>query len=130
LDASLAPERPIPDTEESRDSSSIQRTNAITLEALLAALGVAPANVVEVWRYALTMMLIGDEGAHIIGTREQGDVLFVTVETDTGERFEVIRPAMSDDTEQLLFESIRQWMKDGTMARLSEPTETKATSKR
>jgi hypothetical protein len=79
-----------------------------TFEGLLAALACAPANVVEVWRYALAMMMIGEDKAHIIKTCEQNEILLITVETNTGERFEVVRPPMSDETEQLLFEEIRR----------------------
>jgi hypothetical protein len=97
-----------PGKDQAQDKPSYSRNVPVNFEALLAALACPPANVVEVWRYAITMMLVGDEGAHIIATREQDEILFVTVETDTGERFEVVRPPMSDETEQVLFEEIRK----------------------
>ena len=86
--------------EQVKDSPPSARGVTFEFDALLSALAVRDVDRVEVWRYAITMMLIGDEAAHVMAIHEKDDILFLSVVTVQGERFEVIRPPMSDETEQ------------------------------
>jgi len=77
-------------------------------DALLQAVGFAPAPVQAMWRYALVLMMIEDEKAYIAEAHQDGDTLHVIVQTRDGERFEVVRPEMSEETEQSLLDQIRE----------------------
>lgn len=68
----------------------------------------APENFIEVWRYGLAMMMIDGRRASIVETYSDADTLHIVAITQQGDRFTVMRPAISEDTEQLLLERIRQ----------------------
>lgn len=77
-------------------------------ESLLELVAEQPEHVRAMWRYALVLMMIDDEKARIIESYQVGDVLHLTVQTRTGDRFEIERPVMSEEAEQLLLEQIRR----------------------
>jgi hypothetical protein len=68
----------------------------------------APENFIEVWRYGLAMMLINGGRARIVETRPDGACLQITAETLQGDWFTVTRPAISDETEQLLHQRVKE----------------------
>lgn len=79
-------------------------------QPLLDELADTPENVKAMWRYAIALLLIDDEKARILETREEGDTQHLTVETISGDRFEVVRPPMSEAVEQELLEQLRAFM--------------------
>lgn len=81
-------------------------------QPLLVELAAQPENVHAMWRYAVVLMMIDDEKARVIETRQQGDETHLTVQTLAGERFSIARPAMSEETERVLLEQIRAIVED------------------
>lgn len=79
---------------------------------LLAELASAPENVRAMWRYALVLMMIDDEEARIMGTRVEDGHEFIGVRTVAGDEFEIERPAVSDESEKILLEQIREIVMD------------------
>lgn len=66
------------------------------------------------WRYGLVLLMIDDEKAHIAEAHQDGENLHLIVHMVAGDRFEVMRPAMSEETEQLLLEQIREILDQDT----------------
>src|SRR5581483_2098406 len=81
-------------------------------DSLLALLGEQPERVRKIWRYALVLMMIDDERAHIVDSYKEDSVQFLLIETVKGETFSVERPAMSEEVEQLLMAQVRQIVSD------------------
>lgn len=79
---------------------------------LLDELASAPENVRAMWRYAIVLLMIDDEKARVIDSRWDGEQLQLNVQTVTGERFTITRPAMSEETERELLEQIRSIIED------------------
>ncbi len=61
------------------------------------------------WRYALALKLVNDEGAQIVSRCQEGEQLRLLVQTCAGERFEVLSPKLSYEAEQLLLEEVRKF---------------------
>lgn len=68
----------------------------------------APENFIEVWRYGLAMIMINGGRAQIVETCPNAEGLQIVAVMPEGARFTVTRPAMSEETEQLLLERVRQ----------------------
>lgn len=81
-------------------------------DAILNQVAEQPEDVRAVWRYALVLMLLDDEKARVIESREDGGKLHLIVQTVNGERFEIERPPISEETEQLLLEQVRAIVKE------------------
>lgn len=64
------------------------------------------------FRYALVLMMIDDEKARVMGTRNENGDEFIAVRTVAGDGFEIERPAMSEETEKILLEQIREIVMD------------------
>lgn len=81
-------------------------------DSFLAALADQPENVRAMFRYALVLMMIDDEKARVMGTRNEDGYELIAVRTLAGEEFEIERPAMSEETERILLEQIREIVAD------------------
>lgn len=68
----------------------------------------AHGSIQALWRYALVLLLIDQDKARFIDLHQDGETLHMVVRTSNGERFSVIRPPMSEETEQLLLQHIRE----------------------
>lgn len=77
------------------------------LGSLLADLVKMPARVRAMWRYAFVLLMIEIGRARFIEMREDGDTLHLIVKTTAGDVFSVMRPPMSEETEQRLLEEVR-----------------------
>jgi hypothetical protein len=76
-------------------------------ERLADLLSEQPAEVRDLFRYVLVLAMIDDEKAHITGTRMDGDLEYLTVQTIVGEVFEIMRPLISEEVEAQLMEQLR-----------------------
>lgn len=77
------------------------------MQEVLDALSEQPAATREMFRYALVLMMIDDEKARVLDTQEEDGQTVLTVRTTAGDEFRIVRPAMSEETEMILLESIR-----------------------
>lgn len=77
-------------------------------QPLLSELARQPQNVRALWRYAIVLLLIDDEKARVVDSQWNGENLHLIVQTVAGERFSIVHPAMSEETEKLLLERIRE----------------------
>lgn len=86
------------------------RIDALPLQfqPLLYKVAALPPQVGVLWRYGLFVMLINDERAHIREIHQEGDRLHLVVQNRAGERFEVIRPDITEELEQELLEIVRE----------------------
>ena len=75
-------------------------------DPLLTKFANASENVQLMWRYAIAVWLINDEKAHIVGIHQDEETLHIVAQTLAGERFEIVRPPMSEQTEQELLEQV------------------------
>jgi hypothetical protein len=66
----------------------------------------------DLFRYALVLAMIDDEKAHVIGTREEEDREWLTVETIAGDVFEIERPPISEEVESVLMSEVRAIVAD------------------
>ncbi len=77
-------------------------------ESLLEDLAAAPDNVRAMWKYALVLMMIDDEKARVIATEKVEGEELLTVHTNAGDFFKIARPVMSEATEKLLMQQVRE----------------------
>ena len=78
------------------------------IEAFAALLAQESPEVRAVMRYALVLLMIDDEKAHQVKTRAADGKEFLRVRTVAGEEFEIERPALSPNAEQMLLDQLRQ----------------------
>lgn len=81
-------------------------------QPLLKELAVSPPAVREMWHYALVLMMIDAEKARVVASRQQADELLLVVRTNAGDEFSVVRPALSEGSERMLLEEIREIVQD------------------
>lgn len=77
-------------------------------DPLLVELADQPEHVREIFRYALVLMMVDDEKAQFVGKRGSDGRTWITARTVAGEEFEIVRPEISEETEQMLLKEIRQ----------------------
>lgn len=77
-------------------------------DSLLAEPANAPENVRAMWKYALVLLMIDDEKARITANETVDGQEFLTIRTNAGGVFQIERPAMSEATEKLLLEQVRE----------------------
>ena len=81
------------------------------LGSLLAELVKMPTRLRVMWRYAFTIWMIDTGRAGFLDMREDGDSLHLIVKTTGGDTFSVMRPPMTEATEQRLLEEVRTKVK-------------------
>jgi hypothetical protein len=69
------------------------------LQHLAALLDQQPPEVRDLFRYALTLAIIDDEKARVIGSRDKRGRRRLTLKTIAGDMFEIIRHAISEELE-------------------------------
>lgn len=79
---------------------------------VLVAVQAEPEHVRATWRYALVLLMIDEERARITEMRQDGETLHLVLQTWDGVRFAAVRPPISEETEQLLLEQIREIRSD------------------
>lgn len=82
------------------------------MQSVLDALSAERPEVRAMFRYALVLMMIDDEKARGIGARVEHGQEVIAVRTIAGDEFEIVRPAMSEETESMLLEQIREIVAD------------------
>lgn len=78
------------------------------MESVLLAINGERPEVRAMFRYALVLLMIDDERARVIGTRLDDSAEIIGVRTITGDVFEVVRPNISQETERMLLEQVRE----------------------
>jgi hypothetical protein len=81
-------------------------------ERLADLLSEQPAEVRDLFRYALVLAMIDDEKAHITGTRIDGDREYLSVQTIAGDVFGILRPPISEEVEAQLMAQVRAIIAD------------------
>lgn len=81
-------------------------------QGVLDALTAQRPEVRAMFRYTLVLMMIDDEKARVLGTRFEDERELIQVRTIAGDEFEIERPAMSEETERLLLQQIREIVAD------------------
>jgi hypothetical protein len=76
-------------------------------DPLLAELANESPNVREMFHYAVTLLMLDDEKARVIGERVEQGRSVLRVRTVAGDEYEVVRPEMSEELEQLLLMQVR-----------------------
>lgn len=77
-------------------------------KSVLATLVGQPQAVIEMWTYALAMIMIDEGKARVIGTNRDGEHLHLVIQPDAGEMFEVVRPQMSESLEREFLKQVRR----------------------
>ena len=67
------------------------------LQALAQPMDEQPEDVQELFRYALTMLMVEDGKAKIVETNHVDNPEYLTVETSAGDVFKILKPQVSDD---------------------------------
>ncbi len=83
-------------------------------DPLLVELADQPEPIREMWCYALVLMMIDDEKARIISSQLENGQEVIAVRTIAGDEFEIERPAVSAETEGMLFAEIRRIVTEET----------------
>lgn len=77
-------------------------------EPILKLIQAQPENVRELFHYAIVLMMIDDERAHVFGTYLEDSKTLCRVRTITGEEFVIVKPDLTEETEQTLLEQVRK----------------------
>ncbi len=75
--------------------------------ALAAEFARQPASVQELFRFAVTLMLIDEERAWIVGTRTECGRERLKVRTITHQSYEIVRPEITEEQEARLMAHVR-----------------------
>lgn len=62
---------------------------------------------IELWCYALVLLMIDEEQVRFIGTHTQAGRQWATVRIVGGEEFDVVKPDLSEEQEQNLLDGVR-----------------------
>lgn len=73
-----------------------------------------PENERELFRYTLAVMMIDDGKAKIADMQEENGRLRLLLETPSGDKFLVVRPEISEETDQKLFNQLRRIIQEET----------------
>ena len=68
---------------------------------------------IELWTFAIVVLMIDDEQVRVIGTRELADTQWLVLEMQDGEQFEIIHPQLTLADEMELFRGVRKIMAGG-----------------
>ncbi len=63
---------------------------------------------IEIWYYAIVLLMIDEEQVRMVGTRYVADREWVTLQIYGGEEFDILRPDLTDAQEQHLLEGVRE----------------------
>jgi hypothetical protein len=63
---------------------------------------------IELWCYAIALLMIDEERVRLIGTREISGRTWVTLQIPNGEEFDLVKPALTEATERQLLEGVRE----------------------
>jgi hypothetical protein len=77
------------------------------LERVAEILSTQPPEVRELFRFALVLMMLDDEKAHIVSRRMVDGREYLSIATIGGDTFEIVRPQISEDLEQQLLSQVR-----------------------
>jgi hypothetical protein len=66
----------------------------------------------ELWVYALVLLMIDEEQVRLMGTHEASGQQWVTVQIYSGDEFEIVKPALSQENEHQLLEGVRRIVKE------------------
>lgn len=86
-----------------RRKSQIPREFAPLINAYAA----DPYQRIELWCYALVLLMIDENQVFLVGIREAAGRTWVTLETAIGEEFEIVKPQLSETVEQQLLKGVR-----------------------
>lgn len=83
-------------------------------EPLLKLLQAQPQSVRELFQFAIVLMMIDDEKARLIGTSAEDGKTHWQIRTILGDEFRIVKPDVSEETEQMLLQQVRQILADDT----------------
>jgi hypothetical protein len=63
---------------------------------------------IELWTFALVLLMIDEEQVRVMGTRELAGREWLTLQTQEGEQFDIIKPDLNEDDEQQLLDRVRE----------------------
>lgn len=66
----------------------------------------------ELWAYALVLLMIDEQQVRVKGTHEAAGHEWVTLEIYSGDEFEIVKPALPERDEQKLLEGVREIVKN------------------
>lgn len=78
------------------------------MQSVLEAMSGQPPHARSMFRYALVLTMIDDGKAQVLARRMEDKQEILTVQTIVGDEFEILRPAMSEETEAYLLQQIRE----------------------
>lgn len=62
---------------------------------------------IELWCYALVLLMIDEEQVRVSGVRELAGRDWIVLQIYGGEEFEIVKPNLQEDQEQSLLEGVR-----------------------
>lgn len=74
---------------------------------LLSTYGLDPQQGLELWSYALVLLMLEEGRVRMTGTHQAAGREWLTLQIQGGEEFEIIRPALSAEHEQRLLAGVR-----------------------
>jgi hypothetical protein len=77
-------------------------------ESLLNLLKGQPQTVRELFHYAVVLMMLDDEKARMVRTYQQDGKTFWQVSSISGDEFVIVKPELSEATEQMLVDEVRK----------------------
>jgi hypothetical protein len=73
----------------------------------LTELAFTPEHVQAIWRYAIALLLIDGEYVRVVESHQDGETLHLFLHSRDGDRFEVVRPPITEEAEKLLLQRVR-----------------------
>lgn len=62
---------------------------------------------IELWTFALVLLMIDEEQVRVMGERGEAGQVWLTLQTQEGEQFEIVKPELSEEDEHELLERVR-----------------------
>lgn len=63
---------------------------------------------IELWSFALVLLMIDEEQVRQVGSHEAAGCEWVTLQTRDGEQFDIVKPQLDEESEQRLLFGVRE----------------------
>lgn len=92
-----------------RASHRVRRKTSIPREfaPLVNSLALDAQDRLQLWVYALVLLMLDEHQVRLIGAHQAAGHEWVTVQIYSGDEFEVVKPALSQENERKLLEGVR-----------------------
>lgn len=87
-----------------RTRSSIPREFAPLLDAF----ALDAQHRIELWSFALVLLMVDEEQVRVMGEHDEAGQRWVTLQTQEGEQFDIVKPGLSETDERELLERVRE----------------------